>query len=351
MRDATPSLPPSGAVPALIEVDIAPPPPPGWRTNMRAAWFAGRIFGVGFLLLFGSVSTALSLADRYRLPLHLVAPLYVLPLLAVFVVCAVIEFKKRAALRQAFELRSPESIVAAYFKDINQLRFRWKPPVILLARLLDQHGWRGHSVRVGHTAAKSPIAPITAPFEARALDDTRREFDELRDMTGDLRARPSLLRRRGGVWLQSALVLAAVPIGIIVLLMAQMAGIKAAIGAGFAGFAAAAVIDYVWRSQRMRSRSGRSRKPPRNAQWLIAPGALVLRWPHGQRYSVRVIGRSSHVLLASVFGEKWEVVIAGEDGVYLRLTSQLECEMLLRAWLSPLPPPDEARFSDWTSDA
>lgn len=100
MREATPSLPTSGAAPGLIEVDIAPPPPPGWRTNMRALWLFGRIFGVGFLLLFGVVWTAFSLADRYRLPLHLVAPLYLLPLLAVFGVCAVIEFKKRTALRK-----------------------------------------------------------------------------------------------------------------------------------------------------------------------------------------------------------------------------------------------------------
>ncbi|MCA9244591.1 MAG: hypothetical protein KDA32_11580 [Phycisphaerales bacterium] len=45
---------------------------------------------------------------------------------------------------------------------------------------------------------------------------------------------------------------------------------------------------------------------------------------------------------------KWHVVVAGPSGCLERDVSAIECEMLLRAWLSPVPPPDEAQFSDWT---
>ncbi|RMF85618.1 MAG: hypothetical protein D6744_01160 [Planctomycetota bacterium] len=98
----------------------------------------------------------------------------------------------------------------------------------------------------------------------------------------------------------------------------------------------------------------RDKLDPHNARWMLVPGGLLLMSPRrgSTKWNLHVFDRRASVLIAYVIrGVKgaYTVVVADRDHSASRDITDVELDMLLRAWISPLPPPDVERLAELTA--
>ena len=86
-----------------------------------------------------------------------------------------------------------------------------------------------------------------------------------------------------------------------------------------------------------------------NQQWFIVPGGIVQRkagWLQS-RWKLHLFERRASALCVSHWWRKiWAVHVVDAQASARRMLTRTEAEFLLRAWLSPLPPPPLERLSD-----
>lgn len=217
------------------------------------------------------------------------------------------------------------------------------PQIRSLVHEMARTGRRGISLRFAPPAQLHPIDPLNVPIEPMVIDERDANFkalagDDATPITTAAEPRPTgdtfassryrrLLQRGsllGVVILIIILGATAVDLirtgmawlGIILLLICFMIGCTIPFGAiVIAG--------------------------PR--PWLIVNGGLLIRRRRGLRYyraaecvlEIEVVS-PSHAFLSVSDGKAWDV----------RPTTPAEWQTTLRAWLSPLPPPDLAKLSD-----
>jgi hypothetical protein len=84
-------------------------------------------------------------------------------------------------------------------------------------------------------------------------------------------------------------------------------------------------------------------------QWFVVPGGVVLRksgWRQ-RRWHLKLFVRCQSVLCVSHWTRNiWSVTAANARTSFSRNLTRTEAEFLLRAWLSPLPPPPVERLAD-----
>jgi hypothetical protein len=86
-------------------------------------------------------------------------------------------------------------------------------------------------------------------------------------------------------------------------------------------------------------------------QWLLVPGGLVVRTSSFRRrgWKVHLFVRSRSALVAyRQMKLRWTICVADPEANQMTMITPTECHALLRAWLSPLEPPDPDRLSDLT---
>lgn len=205
-----------------------------------------------------------------------------------------------------------------------------------LCQELAQAGYCG-TVRMG-PANPALVAPFLHPFEARVLnerDASFREFVQAATLTeagAPRRSQPA----GSSLWPRYAWVLVMVPAGIA--LVQELS--KAATSGQLSGFilpatvvlavlAAAFVLAPLW------------------PVWLVVPGGVLVRRTHLHRpTALRLFTGRACLLIAVATEDHWRVAVADAHGAAARNLSQCELDTLLRAWLSPLPPPALETLSD-----
>lgn len=225
-------------------------------------------------------------------------------------------------------------------------------------RYLMRRGYRGSAIRVCPPERSFAVSPLDVAVEARPLCDGEVTFEELRTALGaedrpmDVPSRLWRIIRHAPGWM----VVAAWVINMTLLRPVTGPGFGWTIFWGLGLWLA--VVVTIWGLVTLRAwfrRKPKTEEPDQAAPWelwMIVQGGVLFRWAEGERWRVRVVDRESAILLIYVDPmdkHKWRsVVYVSPNEQYERSCSEAECKVLLMAWLSPIRPPTEATFSDWT---
>jgi hypothetical protein len=253
------------------------------------------------------------------------------------------ELPPTALIRELFRAFPPLSTSSADERNL---------PARALSRLHDHlarsQAW-GTSYRVGPRKLLSEIQPLTASFEARPLHQTDPTFEALRAGV----ALPGVAAERlerGFARRESAPLFNAMLAAACFLFLGLMIARRRAPWDFIVPVGALLLLLYGLRLAAwiLRWRAGQPVRPPK---WLVAPGGVVWLTPRGQTWRVETVDRREAILLVyhATRPGPWTVVVITADGRHeARAVTQIELDLLLRAWLSPLRPPSAETLSDWT---
>lgn len=198
--------------------------------------------------------------------------------------------------------------------------------------------------------------PFDIPFEPRPLDECAPGFDDLRGVGTPSAATRSDARRAGflhkrlplprwmarnqamwgGLGVIAVIWLAGAVVACIEIFRGR--GVSPVVWVLIALAALGLVVPY-----RKLARAG--------TEWYVAPGVLIVRRSHLFRkaIAVQVYDRCHSVLLATTFRRgTWQLTVANAGGSVSQTTvSEDEAEFALRAFLSPLTPPDAGELGDF----
>ncbi len=252
--------------------------------------------------------------------------------------------------------RPAEDVIGDYFRRVlRSYRMSLEPAPTFVARRLHAAGFVGRTFRVGEAAWLLPISPLETHFEPLPLNENDASFDTFRTATTApmVRQRSFAYRRfaRGFDRYGVPAILVAIALAVTIPLAGSNWNatkiITVVIVAG--GAVALGATRHSWNKPLSACAFGSI-----GARWRLIPGGVAIFRALNSRHRVEVLDRRACVMLLYTprpRQRRWSVIVATNDRHFEREVSAIECEMLLRAWLSPLPPPDEAMFSDWTDDA
>ncbi|MCH7925850.1 MAG: serine/threonine protein kinase, partial [Planctomycetes bacterium] len=220
--------------------------------------------------------------------------------------------------------------------------------ISLFLRTLVSQGRVGETIRICPQKQTTPIEPLTFPFEPVPLDESDASFDELyralgtdadhsgpenrpaqtpsASLLGVRRVRRNWILRGGGWFL----------LGVLTLIV---------VGSAWDAFAgqpltwksvlcAGALAYYLL----VPARSGSAWRK----QHLAVPGGLIVRKARWQRGTWKVHlfdSRDSVLCVHRAAKHKWRLTVADAETCESAEATKREIDLLLRAWLSPLPPP------------
>lgn len=227
------------------------------------------------------------------------------------------------------------------------------PPLGKLPAALADAGQLGQTVQVGWDDALASIEPLTVAFEPRLLDETDEAFDELaqaatsggatvdgpvEESPTNHRDRVTLRRLQRSFKLQGSWAI------IIVLIQLINTGMdsweRGFVTWPFLVFFSTFLLLMFWST-----RAGSFSKE----QWLIVPGSLLLRGTanRGREVSLHLFDRRRSVLsLQQQQSGRWHVAVADAETSEGKIITDRERQLLLRAWLSPVPPPPVGELVD-----
>lgn len=232
-----------------------------------------------------------------------------------------------------------------------------KPRVSELVHGLALAGRVGETIRLQWSGAPEPIEPLTVTFEPRSLDEADAAFEELEAASAsveqedrDAHSRPPPTHRDD-------------------VLAVRRIRRNLALKGGWiaAGILAVFFLKAIWESYPHRTVTwgvffwggllALTLYGPVSGgffgarQWLLVPGGLVVRKARrgGLTSSVHLFERRTSVLCVhQVRRRVWIVTAADADAYETTVGTKKEVDFLLRAWLSPLPPPSAEQLSDLT---
>jgi hypothetical protein len=227
----------------------------------------------------------------------------------------------------------------------NVLTPRWftvRTGLRSMVQRLSTLGCRGVTARIGNAKDLTPVRPIKESFEPIPLDETGNLFSQLEPDAGqnstDAPATTSSLMRNirlGGGWLMIA------PFSLL-LLMGVIESIRSKrISPNLIQWSVMTLIVLLG----IGKGAQRSR-----FQWFLVPGGLVVRrtrrWK--KEWQIELYKRAESVLVLRSSNRIWAAHVANPEHNAKASMTQREAQMLLRAWLSPLPTPPLEQLSDLT---
>lgn len=215
------------------------------------------------------------------------------------------------------------------------------------AKLARERGIVGATIRIAAPPQLTPIRPLDVPFEPAGLSEFDERLGQLRDAADDAgqtgavaeRTPPTLMdqvrrQMRLGYWA-----------AILFALMFVLTGVKA-LQTGrpnwerlllWGALLVATLLAPRWTAAQ------------RGQMYLAAPGSLIVRLPSitKRRKGLHLYVRGRSVLCVRQLNrDMWGWAAADGERCDQAMATQPEIEVLLRAWLSPLPPPEVERMSD-----
>lgn len=215
-------------------------------------------------------------------------------------------------------------------------------------------GGAGGCVRIAPTQFNTPIEPFCVAFEPRLLDEADVAFEDLQRAAkaptaradsdssskwglGDDNAAVRRLKRiisMGGGW----------PMFVVFVLLMVYFIYDSYQTRGLKGIVTSLVIallgGYLWL---MRFGLGAEK------QWLVVPSGLVLRKgrKNARQWELHLFDRRRSVLCAyRNRRHQWGFAVADKTASDYGKGTKKEMDFLLRAWLSPLPPPEAEGLTD-----
>ncbi len=220
-------------------------------------------------------------------------------------------------------------------------RQRLLPALVAQARI-------GQVVRFGPAARLTPVEPLAVDFEPKVIDESEPSFEEFESAVtatpepiDDAKSETQperesrLFKRR----IRRRLLMG----GLVMLLVIGLQLVLAAIDAYAKGrmtwrlmiFMAVIVVLLLTGSSTMQFRPG--------AQWMLAPASLIV-WTAKR---TRIYQAPCSLLFVIPLRRTVALLaVAGDSGVDAVNVTTKEAEIVLRAWLSPIPPPPIERLSD-----
>lgn len=243
--------------------------------------------------------------------------------------------KRLRAAKQAILAADPAlSVPVAPLQSMVQ-GLRRNPSLGVIARALAGSGLRGIAVQFRHrdTPATS-IEPLTVPFEPCPLNEVDASFRGVAidaAVLDESQERSETLRRLRRAWRMGGL-------GFLVL-----AGLQVF----FNGFRAWMSVTLLWELLLWIAALGVAFLVllipirPSDLTWLV-PGAILHRRPRwfSAKSRTHLFTAAASVLVAYPMPRrKWSWAVADGTRSWTGISTELEIRTLLRAWLSPLPPP------------
>lgn len=315
------------------------------RSRQRARWYARRI---PYLLLvaLGATCLVVPLVGVFallmsRVPGWAQGGLSIIPMLAILRLIRFVEQRRIGrwwpGFRDAVVSQGFAQAAAPVVEDVRS-RAHWLAAPEL-ARGLARAGLSGLTVRIGPANPK-PITPLGQPFEARLLSQRDQGFAELAAAADAMAASGKQLPespsdRRAARRRQVAFVFSAMMITAFYFLALQQVwyGRFHVIALGASVGLALGAVGYVSNAFRVR--------------WLIVPGGVLLRRLRLRGpAALHVVSRRTGVLIAVGTGSSWQVSVADAEACAVSGMTDKELEIVLRAWVSPLPPPAVETLSD-----
>lgn len=341
-QSAIPSAQPSAAPPQPPDLPIMPgenrPPasadPPRF-IDLAIEPAAGTTFkGVMLVLLGVAVFIALMVAVANLLSTVLAVIVAVAGMLGTLIAIAIrAEHKRKRQIDECIEKYADPAALLATLAELLRRGDR-KSGFQEAAKRLVERGRTGGAARLYVEALPPPIEPLTVEFEPCPISEIDASFrgialsaDEVNesDERSETRRRFRRAWRMGGLW-----------VNVYVLFQVVVQGFESWRAQWFttrfliflAIFVALLVIQF-------------TRVSP-SSNILLIPGGLVRRRPRwlSARTGLHVFDPRTSVLIAHAHhGHQWAWTVADGQEQLSGLVTELEVRTLLRAWLSPIPPP------------
>ncbi len=240
----------------------------------------------------------------------------------------------------------------ANLRSMDGMAYRDALSVCAVCELLIERGFAGEIMRTHPTpleiSNREAIVPIAVQFEPQPLSEAHPSFPGLADCDSaesderPLRSEYPLWKRHyrlsGG--LAFILILAAIvlySLGIIINLIA---------GVGIEASELALLLMYCLIFASLGGTGAWSRR----SQWALVPAGVIVRKPKRftQQWNLGYFVHDESILFVHQNNKRqWLAIVAkAEQSEYAYMTKS-EADLLLRAWLSPLPPPDKSHLTDW----
>lgn len=228
------------------------------------------------------------------------------------------------------------------------------PPMAKLPAALVSAGRLGQTVQVGWDVGLESIKPLTVAFEPRLLNETDEAFDELAqaatlegstldrsvaDSPMNYGDRTALRRILRNVKLQGGWIMIA---GCTIFLLYE--GVESWERGSFTWLFLINLVVIFF----LLFGSGRAGLFSKE-QWLIVPGGLLFREAanRGKEVSLHLFDRRRSALsIQQQHSGRWNVAVADADASETTVVTDRERELLLRAWLSLVPPPKLEQLVD-----
>jgi len=221
-------------------------------------------------------------------------------------------------------------------------QWRFRTNIQNLTRVLADSGRRDETIRIFRKHQPPAVAPFVHPFEPIPLDECTPLLASLEEatsisITGNSTEGTKLRRavRLAGGWV--ALAFPAMMTGYALVKAYRLGRVELLTVIWLFYFPVMILaLSYrgAWSSRR---------------QLLLVPGGLVSRTTRSIRrdWDLHLFERCSSVLIIDDQRDlRWELCVADRESRHLAMLTEREALMLLRAWLSPLPPPPVERLSD-----
>lgn len=344
---SSPSPVPDGAEPQLTHIALDREFVGAWLrwiTSLMLRIFAV-VLAVGIVV--GAVAAAVT-NNRLGMMFGIFAAMLAMPVITLWNVFGGSEFRAlRADLEQA--LRAGCTPRAACLLLMSH---KPRPAYAGLARALTRAaaaaGPCNRVICVARPEGHPDVDPFRVPFEARSVDECIPGFDELQTAGETVSSAalepepPSLLYAplRLPRWMSRNQATWGGRGGMITALAAMVlvVGLDFMQGSGWSHFywfwIALIVVGFLVPVRKLRHWG---------QDWYVAPGAVIVRRnrPFHKAVDVQVYDRRTSVLLATAFARSsWQLTVASGDHVAQTTVSPPEAAFVLRAFLSPLTPPD-----------
>ncbi|MBI4716434.1 MAG: hypothetical protein HY763_01395 [Planctomycetes bacterium] len=285
-------------------------------------------------------------------------PEFAYPLYGVLVAFCVLVVERAVRRRQAARW---EALLAERAEVTNRdlllgttatlLPFRSFTQGLELARSLVRYGRVGVSLRACPAEFIGPIAPFTVPFEPELLNEAEaaETLPPPPEDAASEHATPGRHAARRGVGLRRVRRNVQLHGGwLLVALFGSIFVMEAWDSYSHDRITPGLVVATIVLTLVLTSFGGPMSVTGRD-QWFLVPGGMVRRSakPFNRRPRLHLFERATSALvLYYLAGTRWLAAVADAGDSASAMITQAETVLLLRAWLSPLPPPPVQRLSD-----
>lgn len=288
-----------------------------------------------------------SLAVAWNLPGNLIGGMLAGILVAfVFAVSAWQSRRTRRRVQAALAMEQRRPLEAWIRERLEPRSVYSEKTARVLATELARAGWANSVLRVHAGGAPPAPPPLRVDFEARPLDETLPGFMEL--LTGETQPPAEApANRADGRWLAPApraplhpRLLVLVVLGSLVLLSAEESYRRGVLSPGFLTWLSLTIVWGLLPSSAWRRL--------RRCEWLVVPGGILVRrarW-RDAHWTLHLFDRAASVLVMTRPAKPniWGVTVADGQQVERVALTDLEAQLLLRAWTSDIPPPPLERL-------